>query len=297
MPTIRARMMKPIVRIMGKQLSTGGSASAIRSAYNRWSKTLLRPNGVKSETLNLAGQTCLKSTPRHAKTDCVLIYFHGGGYVFGSLAGHRSLAERFAKATGLVTYMPDYRQAPEHPYPAAVDDARAVYEELLKSYDASKIAIGGDSAGGGLSLALMHQLRDEGRPLPSSAFLLSPWTDLTLQGGTYKSNAATELVVPHPLPEITAGFYAGDTPRDHPGISPLFASQAHLPPLLIQVSTNEILLDDAKGIVEKAKAEGTRVQYEPYDGMWHDWHMMAPFIAESNQAISSIGQFVQKHLI
>ena len=296
MPSLRARMMKPIVRIMGRQLSTGETAEAIRSEYNHWTKTLLRPGGVHSETIKIAGQDCLRSIPKGARKDCILLYFHGGGYVFGSLTGHRSLAERFAKAAGVAAYMPDYRQAPEHPYPAALEDARAIYEELLTSYDASQIALGGDSAGGGLSLALMHQLRDEGRPMPTSAFLLSPWTDLTLQGKSYTTNAATELVVPHPLPEATAAFYAGDTPRGHPGVSPLFASQAGLPPLLVQISTNEILLDDAKGIVNQARAAGVTVQYEPYDDMWHDWHMMAPIVPEANQAIRSIGQFVQKYL-
>lgn len=296
MTSIAANIARPIVTIMGKQLSTGADAQAIRKAYNRWSKALLGPGGVKTEKTELAGHRCLRTTPKGAREDVVLLYFHGGGYVFGSIEGHRTMMEHFAKSCGLVTYMPDYRQAPENPYPAAVDDGLAAYEELLKTYDASQIAIGGDSAGGGLCLALMHRLRDSGRPLPNSAFLLSPWTDLTLAGESYTTNADTELVVAHPLPEVTAQFYAGDTPRNDPGVSPLFGSQKGLPPLLIQISTNEILLNDALGIVDAARAEGVEVEYQPYEGMWHDWHLMAPLVPESNKAIAAIGAFVKKHL-
>ncbi|MGD8326596.1 MAG: alpha/beta hydrolase [Sphingomonadales bacterium] len=296
MASIAANISRPIVRMMGRQLSSPATAQGVRAAYDRWTKMLLTPLGVKSEKVTLGGRPCLKSTPKHARSDAVLLYFHGGGYIFGTLDGYRCFPERFGKAAGLVTYMPDYRLAPEHPFPAALDDAVAAYEELLKSYDASKIAIGGDSAGGGLSLALLHRLRDEGRPLPNSAFLLSPWTDLTLSGDSHKTNATTELVVPEPLPTNSANFYAGDTPKNHPSISPAFGSHKGLPPLLVQISTNEILWDDAKNLVEKARGEGVDVTYQPYEDMWHDWHLMAPLVPEANKAIADIGAFVKSHL-
>ncbi len=222
-----------------------------------------------------------------------ILFLHGGGYCFGSPATHRDLAARLAKAAGARVLSVDYRLAPEHPYPAAIDDARTAYGWLIDQGVASRqIALAGDSAGGGLAAALLLRLKHEGMPLPAAAALFSPWTDLTASGDSVTSKAAVDPLLHPLLLEMATRAYVRDADPRHPWISPLFGDLAGLPPLLIQVGGREILLDDACRFSERARAEGVSVEIEVWDEMVHAWHFFASMLHEGREAIQQAGDFL-----
>jgi epsilon-lactone hydrolase len=203
----------------------------------------------------------------------VVLFFHGGGYCSGSIASHRGMVTEAGRAAGARTLAVGYRLAPEHPFPAAIEDARAAYHFLLDQGIApSKIAIGGDSAGGGLALALMTTLRDAGQPLPGCAWLVSPWVDLQMTGASLADKANVDpLISKSYLEELASAYLAGRDPAD-PLVSPLHADLAGLPPLLVQVGSAETLLDDALRIARRAGAADVRIDLEIWPHMIHAWH-------------------------
>jgi acetyl esterase/lipase len=218
---------------------------------------------------------------------------HGGGYVIGSINTHRAMIARIARASNARALAIDYRLAPEHPFPAAVDDATAAYKWLLaEGYEPGKIVIAGDSAGGGLTLAALVALRDSGVPMPAGAVPISPWTDLEGTGESVRSRAAKDpMVTPGNLAESAKQYYGAHDPRD-PLVSPLHANFRGLPPMLIHVGDAEILLDDATRVAERAKLAGVKVELEVWDDMIHVWHVFAKLLPEGQQAIDKIGKFV-----
>jgi len=229
--------------------------------------------------------------------DRVLLYFHGGGYQIGSPATLRRMVALLAADAQARVLSVDYRLAPEHPFPAAVDDAVAAYRWLLGGgTDPATVALAGDSSGGGLALATLVALRDAGEPMPAAAFAISPWTDLALTGESLRTRAAAEMMVrPDGMPETAALYLAGADPR-HPHASPLYADLRGLPPLLIHVGDAEVVLDDSTRFAARAREAGVDVTLEVWDEMPHVWHAFAGLLPEADQAIARAGRWLRARL-
>ena len=225
----------------------------------------------------------------------VVLYLHGGGYVIGSINTHRDLAQRISRAAAARVLLIGYRLAPEHPHPAAVEDATAAYRWLLaQGVSPAKLAIAGDSAGGGLTVATLVALRDAGQPLPAAAVCLSPWVDLEGLGESMTSKADVDPMVQRgPLLRMAAMYLNGQNPRT-PLAAPLHADLRGLPPMLIQVGTAETLLDDSTRLAERARAAGVDVTLDPWDDMIHVWQAFAMLLPEGQQAIDGIGTFIRQ---
>ena len=233
-----------------------------------------------------------------AASNKAILYFHGGGFRLGSVMSHRALITQIAAATGCRVLAIDYRLAPEHRFPAALDDALAAYDWLLgQSLAAESIAFAGDSAGGNLVLAAMLALRDRGRPLPAAGVLMSPWTDLAATGASYVGRADADPIHQRPMILALAKNYLGPDgdPRD-PLASPLYADLAGLPPLLIQVGDRETVLDDSVMFAERARAAGVEVELQIWDGMIHVFQMFGAELAEAGRAIDGIAEFLKQRL-
>jgi len=225
----------------------------------------------------------------------VVLYLHGGSYVSGSPDSHRSLAANIAIASKARALVIHYRLAPEHPHPAAVEDAVTAYQWLINNHvDARHLAVAGDSAGGGLALALLVNLRDRGIALPAAAVCLSPWTDLAFSGETWKSKAAVDLVI-YAYKELEfARMYLGGLDAKSPLASPLYADLKGLPPLLVQVGTDEVLLSDSTRLVDRAKQDGVNAVLDEWEKMQHVWQFAAAFIPEGRRAVTGIGEFIDR---
>jgi monoterpene epsilon-lactone hydrolase len=235
--------------------------------------------------------------PKNVVDKRVMMYLHGGAYVAGSLKSHRELVFRFARAVRARALAIDYRLAPEHPYPAALEDAVAAYTYLLDiGTDSADITIIGDSAGGGLALALLQELRAKKIPLPACATCLSPWTDLTGSGETMQSNSEVDPMLTSQLLDDDARYYANGMDLKNPTISPLFGTFIGLPPILIQVGTDEILLDDSRRLVELVKKADSEIELEIWPKMFHVWHIHFLLLSDARKAINKISQFVEKHM-
>jgi epsilon-lactone hydrolase len=222
-----------------------------------------------------------------------VLFLHGGGYVAGSPRTHRLLTAQIARVATARVLALDYRLAPEHPYPAAVEDAWRAYGWLLRQgIDPMTILVGGDSAGGGLALALLLALRDAQLPMPAGAVGLSPWLDLALQGESLRTNVGIDYLNPQVLQGAARMYLAGADPHT-PLASPLYADLHGLPPLLIQAATTELLVDDSRRFVERARAAGVHVKLELYENMVHVWHFFYWMNQAARQAINHIGSFIR----
>jgi acetyl esterase/lipase len=227
----------------------------------------------------------------------VVLYLHGGGYVIGSVASYRAFAGRVSRAAQARVLLVNYRLAPEHPFPAAVDDVVAACRWLARQPGGlARVVVAGDSAGGGLSLALMLALRDAGHALPAAAACISPSTDLAKTGESIQTRAHLDPLVTVPSTFAHARRYLGPNgdPKN-PLASPLYADLAGLPPLLVMVGTNEILHDDSTRLAAKAQASGVQVSLEIAQGMVHIWPFFAAILPEGQAAVERIGAFVRTH--
>ena len=226
----------------------------------------------------------------------VVLYLHGGGYVIGSNTTHRELASRIARAARARVLVLDYRLAPEHPFPAAVDDATAAFGWLLDQDVApARIAIAGDSAGGGLTLATLLALKGAGVRLPACAVCLSPWTDLEGTGQSARPGAVDDPILTLEGLQAMGRQYSAHDPQN-PLAAPLYGDYAGIPPLLIQVGTRELLLDDAVRVADNARRAGVDVTLEKEEGLIHVWQLFGPQVPESAAAVERIGAFVRKHV-
>ena len=234
-------------------------------------------------------------TPEVAK-DRAILYLHGGGYVQGSITSHQDLAQRISKVSETKVLILDYRLAPEHPFPAALEDSISAYEWLTnrKGYNPKNLIIAGDSAGGGLTLATLVKLRDQGVPLPAAGVCLSPWTDLALTGESMKHKLHEDPFVSPDGLMFDAGLYLGKTDPKNPYASPLYADFKGLPPLCIQVGSAEILLDDATRLAKRAKEAGVEVQLDIWEDMVHVFQAFAVIAPEGTEGIIKIGEFIKK---
>ncbi len=255
------------------------------------------PRGVSARSVAAGAVPGEWLAPAEAVPGRVVLYLHGGGYVLGSPTTHRGLAGRLALAGRTRVLLIDYRLAPEHPFPAALDDALTSYRFLLEQgCDLRQIVIGGDSAGGGLALATALALRDRGEPLPAALFIISPWTDLTFSGESIHARADRDPLLQPNSSDWLVDVYANGHPLTHPYISPLFADLHGLPPVFIQVGSEEILFDDSARLEVKLKQAGVPVEMEVWEGMWHVFQAFVPYVPEAQEAISHIGQFIEKTL-
>lgn len=253
------------------------------------------PAGTRVDTFHAGGVTGeFVRGPGPARGDRVLLWLHGGTYVGGSSASHRGLAARLSSAARCTVLTLDYRRAPEHPFPAAVDDAVAAYGELLRDHAASEIAVGGDSAGSALATAVCLSARKTGTALPAGLVLVSPWTDLAFTGPSFSAAEAVDPWMSGPRLRRSAGMYLGAAdPRDARA-SPLYADLRGLPPMLVQVGGDEILLDDATRLADRARAAGVTVDVDVAPGMWHVWHLFAPRLPEGQAAVERAGAWLRR---
>ena len=250
---------------------------------------------VKAEAVDAGGVPAEWVRVPESREDRVVFYVHGGGYVIGSLDTHREVVSRIGRAAQARVLNVDYRLAPEHPFPAAVEDATTAYRWLLGTgVEAGRVVIAGDSAGGGLTLATLLALRDAGDPLPAAGVCLSPWVDLEGTGASAQPGGADDpLLELEGLLEMGRHYAPGDKAR-HPHAAPLYADYQGIPPLLIQVGTRELLLDDAKRVAERARAANVDVELETWEGLIHVWQLFGPNVPESVEAVDKIGEFIRK---
>jgi acetyl esterase/lipase len=276
---------------------SGDDIPAMRESMAAAMAGFVPPADVRYEPVDAGGVPAEWTTAPGARADRALVYLHGGGYCLGGVATHRGLAARLSRTARLRVLNVDYRLAPEHPHPAAVEDAvAAVGFAYASGLAPSRVAVGGDSAGGGLTLAALVALRDAGLPLPAAGVCISPWTDLTGSGDSVRTRADLDpLVDAEDLHRLAAAYLGGGDPRA-PLASPLFADLRGLPPLLVHVGTAEILLDDATGLAERARDVGVPVELEVWDDMIHVWHAFADVLPEGVQAIEGIAGFLEKRL-
>ena len=261
-------------RIAANPMPEGATATAVEG------------NGVSMEWIQMPA----------ADPSRVFYFIHGGGYYRGTVATSRSPAAELSRACGMRTLSVDYRLAPENPFPAAVDDVIAGYHWLTdQGIEPSSIVVGGISAGGGLTAALLLALRDAGEPLPAAGVPLSPWMDLTQSGDSYRTRAAEDPIISKAYLDRMARYYLVDADPHNPMASPLFGDLSGLPPLLIQVGTAETLLDDSVAFARRAQDAGVDVTLEQWDGLVHGWHGF-PQLSETQEAIAKIGEFCRRVL-
>lgn len=228
--------------------------------------------------------------------ETVVLYLHGGGYVLGSPTSHGGLAGLMANLAQARVFVLDYRLAPEKPFPGALDDAISAYKALLENAEKpEKIVIAGDSAGGGLAVALMVALKEEGIPLPAAGVCLSPWADLSFSGDSMQTNAKADSILCKESLVWLGKQYLADLAANDSRVSPIFADLTGLPPLLIQVGSNEVLLDDAVRLNKMAKKAGVDSTLEVWDGQVHVWQLMSKLIPEARQALQRIGTFIKTY--
>jgi monoterpene epsilon-lactone hydrolase len=235
--------------------------------------------------------------PAQAERDKVIFYVHGGGYVLGSIQAHRAIVAKFVKGSGIGAFVFDYRLAPEHTFPAAIDDSLKAYRFLLaEGIRPANIICVGDSAGGGLCLATLLALKDQDIPLPAAAVVLSPWTDLKNTGESFQTKAQVDTITWKEAQTVFSKYYAGDNDPGLPWISPLYGDLHGLPPMLIYVGGDELLLDDSTRFAEKAKDAGVDVTLKVGEGMFHCYPACAPLFPEASQAMAEMCAFIKKHI-
>jgi len=268
-----------------------------RQRLDAFGQALGAPDDARLEPFEIAGVPAEWSATPGADAHRAVLYLHGGGYMAGSIVSHRYVAVEIGRAAHARTLAVGYRLAPEHPYPAQLEDALAAYDMLRsQGFAPGEIAVGGDSAGGNLTLSLLLSLRERGLPLPACGWLISPWSDLTASGATMQSKAAVDPMISKPYLLELAQAFAGSRALADPLISPQYADLAGLPPLLIQVGADETLLDDAITLAGRAGAAGVAVTLEVWPDMIHAFPMFFPQVAASREATEHAGAFMRRHL-
>ncbi|MFP5441947.1 MAG: alpha/beta hydrolase [Gammaproteobacteria bacterium] len=292
--SLRKTLARAALRVVSRPMTQAGVPLKLqRLALDNAALGMRSPRGLSVEPARPGGLPGTRVTPV-AAGDHHILYLHGGAYISGGSRSHVPIAGQLANAAGATAWLIDYRLAPEFPYPAAVDDALAAYRGLLDmKIPAAKIAIAGDSAGGGLSLATTLAIRDAGLPLPAALALLSPWTDLTLSGESMQSKIAVDPMLGPLWLEWAAGMYAEGTLRTAPGVSPLFADLGGFPPLLVHVGSDEVLLDDSTFLARRAADAGVDVTLRVFDGLWHVFQAQAGMIDEADESVGEIGNFIR----
>lgn len=261
-----------------------------RSVISAASNVFPRPQGVRDVEHYLDGVLARRLIPEGAPSGRAILYLHGGGYVLGSPATHFGMAARLGLAAGAEVFVIDYRLAPEHPAPAALTDTLSAWKALTATH--ASVAIAGDSAGGGLTVATAVAARDAGLVSPKALALISPWVDLTLSGHSMRMLAADDPLLTPEWLAYAAAQYAGGRRLDDPSLSPLFADLRGLPPVMIHVGSAEVLLSDTRRLERSLQKAGVPVQARVYDGLWHDFQLQAGLLREADESLQTLGRFL-----
>jgi acetyl esterase/lipase len=296
--SLRARLARLAFRFLMKRSEGDLSVDDIRRRFARMERlTPPPPRGTRTRTVDAGGVPGELVETRASRPDRHLLYLHGGAYALGSPRLYRHFTWRMANAARARVLVADYRLAPEHPFPAALDDAVAAWRWLLGAGAApAGMAIAGDSAGGGLALAAMLKLRDDGLPLPAAAVAMSPWTDLALTAPSLRLNATADpMLIAADVPRFAAAYLGRADPRD-PYASPLYGDPHGLAPTLIQAGSDEILRDDSVRMAEVMRAAGCTVELQVWPKMPHTWQLLAPVLPEARAAIAEIARFLDRRL-
>lgn len=294
MPSLKSKLLSGTMKSV-KPIITGINIPGQRKGMDLLRYIHQKPKSVQLRAAENCPLTGVWAIPENAAAQKVILYSHGGSYVSGSPATHEPIIARLAQQSGLAVFAYDYRLAPENPYPAALEDALTAVEYLeAAGYPTAQTAFCGDSAGGGLTLALVMALRDRGKTLPAAVCVISPWTDLTESNDSHFANGAIDPLISSEELRDMALLYAGDHDLHEPYLSPLFGDFTGFPPTLIHVGTNEVLLDDSRELAVRMDAQGAEVDIDIYEGMWHVWHMFD--IPEARAAIRKITWFFQTAL-
>lgn len=292
MISIRARIAGSMVKAFKVFYRYNTPVKLQRAFYEISSALLLAPKGVDFEPLKAGNVKAAWLVPENPDSGRVILYLHGGGYVIGSIRAYRKMTGHLANAAGCKVLLIEYRLAPEHEFPAAIEDAVSSYRGLLsQGYKPENIVIAGDSSGGGLAAATLVSLRDSGDPMPAAAIMASPWIDLEMTGESIRTMAKKDPMLTLQEVKRWSAQYLGDTDPKNPLASPIYADLKGLPPLLIHAGTREILLDDAKRFAERARDDGVEVQLDIYDGMWHVYQSFCGLVPESTEAVKKLGSF------
>jgi monoterpene epsilon-lactone hydrolase len=302
-----SQQMKDFTALMleRRKLASGSaplSVADLRAGFEQMMGALPPVAGVAVEAADAAGVPVewTRLAPDRAEGEKIgtLLYLHGGGYFEGSIATHRRLVAALCLAAGVRGLSVGYRLAPEHPFPAAVEDALTAYRWLTGpgAEDPSRVVVAGDSAGGGLSAALLLALRDAGDPLPAGAYLISPWTDLASTGDSIKTRASVDPMIDPSETERVTSYYVPDGDVRNPLVSPLYADLTGLPPLLVHVGDAEVLLDDAVRFASRAREAGVAVESEVWPEAFHVFQMLAGLLPEADEAIAQAGEWMEKRL-
>jgi len=273
--------------------SIPGFREQCEKGVTAWSKL---PPGMQVQRQTLEGMTTEWLIPEGSDPAKIILYFHGGGYVAGSCSDHRGIISKLAWRTGIQTLIFEYRLAPEHPFPAAVEDSVSIYRHLLSTgFYSQNILFAGESAGGGLCLSTLLKIKEQALEYPVAAVAISPWTDLTCSGASYKTKNKVSAA---PLNSwyVFSRYYAGHHDPAHPLISPLFGDLSGLPPLLINSGENDELYDDGRLFAMKAKEAGVNVIFRKGEGMIHCYPLMAPMFREASEAMDEIVTFIRKYV-
>ena len=293
--SLRTELARLCLRWFIKRRAHHQTIAQARQTFRAMQALIPRPpRGTRTAPVDAGGvKADLIVTPA-SRADRHVLYLHGGGYRLGSPATYRHFTWRIAAATRARLLAIDYRLAPEHPFPAALDDAVAAYRWLLAERgDPRRMAVVGNSAGGGLALALLLKARNDGLPLPAAAVALSPWTDLALTGASLRLNAESDpMLNADDVPAFAADYLAGADPRN-PYASPLYGDPSGLPPTLIQVGDDEILRDDAVRMADRMRGANCHVELQIWPRTPHVWQLLAPLLPEARAAIAEIGGFVE----
>ena len=282
---------------MSPKFNVTSTVEEQRRAFENLAKLSILPSRTDVQPVHVGDVPAEWISVGNTSEEGAVLYLHGGAYTIGSPRTHRDIAARISKAAGVRTLLIDYRLAPEHPHPAAVQDVVAAYRWMLEyGLSPHNIAIAGDSAGGGLAIAALVSLRDAGQPLPAAAVCLSPWTDLQGTGESMTTHIdADPFLTPEWLQLMAKHYVANNDPR-MPLISPIHADLHDLPPVLIQVGSDEILLSDSMRLAESARQAGVKTTLDVWEGMWHVWHFFAGQMPEGKRAMRIVGTYIRSHL-
>lgn len=297
MLSLQARWVRLVLRVRKRFVNWEAPIETFRASLRGHDRQFRPPAdvSVRAEAGGPVPGEWLTPAGVAADSGPVLLYLHGGGWTLGWSPMHRRMVAYLARAAGVRSFAVDYRLAPEHPFPAGLDDCLAAYRWLLaQGVSPREVVVAGDSAGGNLTVALLMALRDAGEPLPAAAVCIGPAVDLEGKGATFESRR--DVLVTAEFARLMARLYAGGRDLKTPLISPAHGDLTGLPPLLVQAGADEILRSDAELLADRARAAGVDVTLAVWPDMWHVWHLFAPTVPEARRAIEEAAAFVRRHL-